>query len=82
MANIQASYGAGFGFPPGVYIQNVVSWPRLFVEALLLKENGCAKMSQVGRWVVEKMKKMKNFIWDFGGSQEARKGPGDTLEPF
>ena len=79
MANIQASYGAGFGFPPGVYIQNVVSCPRLFVEALLLKENGGAKMSQVGRWVGEKM---KTFIWDFGGSQEVQKGPGDSLDVF
>ena len=79
MAKIQASYGAGFGFPPGVYIQNVVSWPRLFVEALLLKENGGAKMSQVGRWVGEKM---KTKIWDFGGSQEVQKGPGDSLDAF
>ena len=82
MANIQASLGAAFGFLPGVYIQNVVSWPRLFVEALLLKENGCAKMSQVGHSVIEKMKKMKNFIWDFGGSQEVQKGPGDSLDAF
>ena len=76
---IQASYGASFGFPPGVYIRNVVSRPRLYVEVLLLKENGSAKMSQVGRWVGEKM---KTFIWDFGGSQEVQKGPGDSLDAF
>ena len=76
---MQVSYGAGIGFPQGVFIRNSVFRPRLFVEALILKENGGAKMSQVGRLVDEKM---KTFIWDFGGSQEARKGPGDTLEPF
>ena len=76
---IQASYGASFGFPPGVYIRNVVSRPRLYVEVLLLKENGSAKMSQVGRRVGEKM---KTFLWDFGGSQEVQKGPGDSLDAF
>ena len=79
---MQASYGTSLGFPPGVYIGNVVSRPRRYVEVLLFKENGCAKMSQVGRWEVEKMKKMKNFIWDFGGSQEVQKGPGDSLDAF
>ena len=79
MAKIQASYGTSLGFPPGVYIGNVVSHPRLYVEVLLLKENGGAKMSQVGRWVGEKM---KTFIWVFGGSQEVQKGPGDSLDAF
>ena len=79
MAKIQASYGTSLGFPPGVYIGNVVSRPRRYVEVLLLKENGGAKMSQVGRWVGEKM---KTFIWDFGGSQEVQKGPGDSLDAF
>ena len=79
MAKIQASYGTSLGFPPGVYIGNVVSRPRRYVEVLLLKKNGGAKMSQVGRWVDEKM---KTFIWDFRGSQEVQKGPGDSLDAF
>ena len=76
---IQASYGTSLGFPPGVYIGNVVSRPRRYVEVLLLKENGGAKMSQVGRWVGEKM---KTFFWDFGWAQEVQKGPGDSLDAF
>ena len=79
MAKIQASNGTSLGFPPGVYIGNVVSRPRRYVEVLLLKENGGAKMSQVGRWVGEKM---KTFIWDFGGSQEVQKGPRAGPDSF
>ena len=76
---MQASYGTSLGFPSGVYIGNVVSRPRRYVEVLLLKENGGAKMSQVGRWVGEKM---KTFFWDFCGSQEVQKGPGESLDAF